>query len=203
LSRYGGLRCPTEHLALTWPDVDWERDRFLVTAPKTEHHEGKGERWVPILPELRPYLQDAFEFATEGAVHVINRYREMNQNLRTQLLRIIKRAGLKPWPRLFHNMRASLETELAATHPIHVVCQWLGNSALIAQKHYLQVTEADIARAAQNPAQYGAESGRNEPQAEVENVAETAKYGSMRDDAVVCGAGEYAWRESNPQPSDP
>lgn len=25
LSRYGGLRCPSEHLALRWGDVDWER----------------------------------------------------------------------------------------------------------------------------------------------------------------------------------
>jgi len=29
------------------------------------------------------------------------RYRDANQNLRTQLNRIIKRAGLKPWPKLF------------------------------------------------------------------------------------------------------
>ena len=26
LSRFGGLRCPSEHPALTWPDVDWERN---------------------------------------------------------------------------------------------------------------------------------------------------------------------------------
>src|SRR5262249_8493920 len=39
LSRYGGLRCPSEHAALEWTDVDWERDRFRVTSPKTEHHE--------------------------------------------------------------------------------------------------------------------------------------------------------------------
>src|SRR5262249_27076717 len=28
LSRFGGLRCPSEHLALEWDDVDWERGRF-------------------------------------------------------------------------------------------------------------------------------------------------------------------------------
>jgi integrase len=27
LSRYGGLRCPSEHLALRWCDVDWEENR--------------------------------------------------------------------------------------------------------------------------------------------------------------------------------
>jgi hypothetical protein len=41
LSRYGALRCPSEHLVLQWADVDWERDRFRVDSPKT------GERWVP------------------------------------------------------------------------------------------------------------------------------------------------------------
>jgi integrase len=27
LSRYGGLRCPSEHLGLTLDDVDWEHGR--------------------------------------------------------------------------------------------------------------------------------------------------------------------------------
>ena len=34
LSRYGGLRCPSEHLALKWADVDWERNRMLVHSPR-------------------------------------------------------------------------------------------------------------------------------------------------------------------------
>jgi integrase len=32
LSRYGGLRCPSEHMALTRADVDWARDRFRCIA---------------------------------------------------------------------------------------------------------------------------------------------------------------------------
>ena len=40
LSRYGGLRCPSEHLSLRWGDVDWERGRINVRSPKTEHHAG-------------------------------------------------------------------------------------------------------------------------------------------------------------------
>ena len=53
LARYGGLRCPSEHLKLKWEHVDWERDRFTVTSPKTEHHEGKDTRVVPIFADLR------------------------------------------------------------------------------------------------------------------------------------------------------
>jgi integrase len=140
LSRFGGLRCPSEHLALKWTDVDWERDRFRVASTKT------GERWVPIFPELKPYFAEAFALAPEGAVHVIGRYRDTNANLRIQLDRIIRRAAVKPWPKPFHNLRATRETELAAEYPLHVVCSWIGNKARIAAAHYLQVTDGDFER---------------------------------------------------------
>jgi integrase len=159
LSRYGGLRCPSEHLALTLDDIDWERDRMTVRNPKTEHHPNGATRLVPLFPELRPYLAAVFDAAEPGTVYFINRYRGENVNLRTQFERIIKRAGLESWPRLFHNLRASRETELAAEHPIHVVCAWIGNSERIAAKHYLQVTDADFQRAA---GWVGADSGCQE-----------------------------------------
>ena len=78
---------------------------------------------------------------------MITRYRDTNANLRTQLLRIIKRAGLTPWPKLFQNLRASRATELAAEHPGHVAADWLGHSNKVADKHYRQVTDADFDRA--------------------------------------------------------
>ncbi len=59
LSRYGGLRCPSEHLGLRWDAIDWEHDRMTVSSPKTEHHEGGESRVVSIFPELLPYLLEA------------------------------------------------------------------------------------------------------------------------------------------------
>jgi integrase len=171
LSRYGGLRCPSEHLALRWQDVDWSRDRFLVRSAKTEHHADAGERWVPIFPELRPYLAEAFELADEGEVYVIGGYRSVHVNMRMQLKRIIKRAGLKPWPRLFHNLRASRQTELTAEYPLHVVCEWIGNSAAVAAEHYLTVRETDFERATKG----GAKSGALE-----------AHFQAQQADAMVC-----------------
>lgn len=70
--------------------------------------------------------------------------------------RIIERAGVVPWPKVFHNLRASRQTELAERYPIHVVCAWLGNSEPIAKEHYLQVTEAHCEEAAQKAAQSAA-----------------------------------------------
>jgi integrase len=147
LSRFGGLRCPSEHLKLCWGDIDLAGGRMTVHSPKTEHHRGKDKRVVPIFSELREYLEDAQELAGDLANNpaepVISRYRE-GANLRTQLERIIRRAGLKPWPKLFQNLRASRQTELAKDHPIHVACAWIGNSPRVAGNHYLQVTDADF-----------------------------------------------------------
>ncbi|MBD3675155.1 MAG: site-specific integrase [Planctomycetaceae bacterium] len=108
---------------------------------------------IPIFPEIRPYLDEVWEQAEDEAEYVITRYRERNSNLRTQLKRIIKKAGLKPWPKLFHNLRSTRETELAEQFPMHTVCSWIGNSQLIAAKHYLQVTEDHFQEALQNPVQ--------------------------------------------------
>lgn len=147
LSRYGGLRCPSEHLLLKWSDVNWEKSTIRVTSPKTERHEGKGERVIPMFPELRQPLMDVFERAEPGRPFVITRYRDEAANLRTQLLRLIRRAGLTPWPKLWHNLRATRQTELAESYPIHVVCGWIGNSRAVAQEHYLQITDAHFVRA--------------------------------------------------------
>lgn len=36
LVRFGGLRCPSECLTLTWDCVDWTKNRLQVQSPKTE-----------------------------------------------------------------------------------------------------------------------------------------------------------------------
>jgi len=154
LARYGGLRTPSETLLLKWADVNWEQHRMLVHSPKTEHHPGGESRLVPIFPELYPHLLAAYEEAEPGTKYVVTRYRKAGLNLRTQLMRIIAKAGLKPWPKLWQNLRATRQTELSRGWPEYVVCAWLGNSRLVAREHYLQVTDEDFEKAAQNTAQY-------------------------------------------------
>ena len=73
LSRYGGIRVPSEALALTWGDVDFEHSRIRVPSPKTAHIPGKECRFIPMFPELRQPLMDVFEQAEAGEVHVITR----------------------------------------------------------------------------------------------------------------------------------
>jgi len=199
LCRFGGLRCPSEVLTLRWQDVDWERERVWVHSPKTAHHPGKASREIPIFPELAAVLSDAFAAAPEGVEYVVsdNGYRRAadtpsgwrNCNLRTQFGRIIKQAGLEPWPRLFHAMRASRETELAQKYPVHVVTSWLGNTPRIAMKHYLMVTDADFQRATQES---GAESGAQRAQNAAQSGRAANRCDSQESDVTPLQCATFA-----------
>lgn len=195
LSRFAGLRCPSEIVALRWGDVNWERGRLTVRSPKTAGHEGHAVRIVPIAPELRPILQDLFDDAEVGEEAVVPRLRDPRTNLRTQFERIIARAGVKPWPRLFHNLRASCATDWVERFPAHVVAGWLGHSPMIAAQHYLQTRDAhfDLAagvvgagEAAANPATNPATQARTQQTTRDQASAEsTANKGVL----VDCGTG--------------
>ena len=152
LSRFGGLRCPSEVVALTWQDVNLMENRLTIRATKTEHHEDGGLRFCPIFPELRPYLQGLYDLALPGIecsfnAPVITRWNSTAQNVRTPFLKLLRRAGIEQWPKLYHNMRASRQTELLAEFPAADVCDWLGNSQAIAMKHYAMPTSDSFQRA--------------------------------------------------------
>lgn len=178
LSRYGGLRNPSEVLSLPLDNLDWEHGAINVISPKTEGH-GQGSRIIPMFAQLHPYLLEAAEMAREGQTHVIPEDLYLpaaqtplgwrNCNLRTTFQKIVLRAGLEPWPRLFHNLRASCESDLAREYPITTVCKWLGNAVAVAVRHYIQVTDEDFQKAAkpgikaaQNAAQSGQVRGRKD-----------------------------------------
>lgn len=193
---------PSELNVLTWPDVNFETNRIIVRLPKT------GVRIIPLFPELFAPLSDCFEAAKPGETHVIAKY--IGQaNLRTRFRKIIERAGLIPWERLFHNLRASRQTELEDAFPGHVVCAWLGNSESTARKHYLQVRDDHFDAALQSVAKSGAitrftgctknqidtETTENAGVLRARETGETKKY--LRND------DQYTRQESNLQPMAP
>jgi len=137
LARIGGLRVPSEIIPLRWTDIDFENKQFLVTSPKTEHHVNGENRWVPLFPELEELLREELQAPDRHPNFVIHLYRDSTQNLRTQFLRILRRAMVEPWPKPFGNLRASRATELRNFFPAHDVNLWLGHSQVIASRHYL------------------------------------------------------------------
>jgi len=148
LARWGGLRVPSEPRALTWDCVDWDKRRLKVRSPKTEHHKGHEQRIIPLFADVEAPLREVFEQAKEGTLHVLPFLHDRTGTaLRKPLEKAIRAAGLTAWPRLWHNLRASRQTELEERHPSHVVCRWLGNSESVARSHYLQVRESDFDKA--------------------------------------------------------
>jgi len=79
LSRFGGLRNPSEVLSLKWENIHWDweqgKHRILVISPKTERHPNGSQRLIPMFKELIPLLQVALQERPEGAVHVISKHR--------------------------------------------------------------------------------------------------------------------------------
>jgi integrase len=177
LARYGGLRCSSEVALLKWTDICWDQDRFTVTSPKTKRY-GKASRLVPLFPELKPFLDEAFEKAEDGAVWVVPMLAgQPDKNLGTTFKKIIARVGVEEWPKPFQNLRASRQTELERQHPTYKVCAWMGNTPNIAHKHYLTVTDDDFTSAAQSPAGNSRgtqtpETGCNEAQKKTSDLTE-------------------------------
>jgi len=156
LCRFGGLRCPSEVLTLRWSDIDFSKERCKITSSKTARY-GKGERIVPLWPEMKAELDALWSIMEPGVKvpltdFVIQRYRGSEQNLRTQLNRIADNAKLVKWPKPFMALRASRRTELERSGKFanHVLNEWFGHTGKVAEEHYLQVTEADFAQAS-NP----------------------------------------------------
>ena len=211
LARYGGLRTPSEHFALRWGDIDWERGTIRVTCPKLAHFERFAHRTIPLFPELRKHLLALFEEAEPGAEHVIVKNRLACGNLRQQFERIIARAGLTQWPRLFHNLRGSRETELMRQYDLATVCRWIGNSPEIAARHYATSIDLndDFRRAvgapneAQRNAQCSASTGGAQPlpasHPNRENDTENAGGEPL---ATAGEGGVWARQDSNLRPDD-
>ena len=139
LSRYGGLRCPSEHLALTWGDVDWDARQNHCAKPQdgAPRREGVAAScrcslscgrtckpcWTNCSSDFDPKAKRLSEQP------IITRYRDSNANLRTQLLRIIAKARAEAVAQAVpescgrrgrRNWRRSI--------PAHVAADWLGHS---------------------------------------------------------------------------
>jgi|GEM_PF-1787398 hypothetical protein len=104
-------------------------NRRSLHESRIEHDEGRGVRRCPIFPEMRPILDEAFDIFVDKSEYVVTapQYRAVantsmgwkNSNLRIEMTRLLRRAGVSSWPRLCHSMRASRQTEVQREFPMH------------------------------------------------------------------------------------
>ena len=144
LARWQALRTPSEPLRLRWSDIDFENRVMVIHQPKMETR-GKPTRTMRIfepvlslLAELRDIVQPGIECPFSAPI--LHAEQGDSVNWRRMFEKIVNRAGVEPWPKLFQALRATRETELASKLPLHVVTAWCGNTPTVALKHYLMTT---------------------------------------------------------------
>ncbi len=200
LARFGGLRTPSETLALRWSDIDWANNLITVRCPKLERLERHATRTIPLFAELQPILLRAHGESPTGNDFVIHgKLRSGCGNWRTQFERLIRRSGQEPWGCLFQNCRSSREVELSEVFPWFTVCSWIGHSRAVAAEHYMSVPAEHIARAiatesgltgrekaAQNPAQQVQAEPCRTSQDQGGEDDETAFCGQKQEGAIPC-----------------
>jgi integrase len=146
LARFAGLRIPHELLPLTWQHVDFEKHR--ITIPKGTK---TGQRVVPMVPIVYEHMLRLAETA-DTSPWVFSRARaSAGTTLRRWLESAILLAGLKQWPKLWHNLRASCRTDMEERFASHVCEAWFGHSKRVAKDHYLMVTDEHWTKAIEKP----------------------------------------------------
>jgi len=203
LMRWLGLRCASELNALKWSDVDWESGIIYVRDSKRAHHgEEMAIRPPAILPEVRQLLEQQLADAPEGAEFVLTRL--AHKNYTKGLKKILKKAGVPVWPKLFNNLRASAITDALEYLPSHVVNEWFGNSEGISKEFYRMVTEDHYTKATGRVSQIVAQQASHPDEwsgTEVNNkLPKTQKTQQAADNSTAAGFTDWAMRDSNPRP---
>ncbi|MBR4750178.1 MAG: tyrosine-type recombinase/integrase [Thermoguttaceae bacterium] len=150
LARLEGLRVPSETNLLKWVDVDFKNGALTVHSPKTERYKNKDKRTPPLfldVAEALEKLRKEQEQSGEKSPFVLPSARGENINLRTRFEKIILRAGLEKWPKLFQNLRLSASNDVKREYGVECEADWIGHSPETAKKHYLIVMPAETAAA--------------------------------------------------------
>ena len=142
LARFAGLRVPSEPARLRWADFSPCGTSLRVYAEKTQK-----SRTVPICSELRTALEELRHASNASQPQMFPKL-ESNTNLRTALQRVLTRANLEQWPKLWQNLRASCANDWARTFGAAAESEWSGHSVQIAVEHYLRPSQEDFLRAA-------------------------------------------------------
>jgi site-specific recombinase XerD len=155
LTRYAGLRV-TEACRLRWDRVDLAGRALNVDDTKRGR-----DRRVPLVDPLFDFIAAEFrQWLEDGGPAVFVMVDNNALNVGEPVTRSVidgrirsaaHAAGVPLWPRLFHNLRATRQTEWIAAHGLVNACHWIGNSQTVAARHYAMATEVAFLEATKPP----------------------------------------------------
>lgn len=140
LSRYTGLRCPSDIKSLKWAAIDFDRKRILSDRQKTSRTVE-----IPMQPEVESALKAMLDVTGESEYVFKDDIRLSGETIYKRLkLRVIK-AGLTPWPRLTTNLRVSMGVDWKnAGIPHSTYSVWLDHSEAVQKSHYEHISDAEF-----------------------------------------------------------
>ncbi|MGY8770913.1 MAG: tyrosine-type recombinase/integrase, partial [Pirellulales bacterium] len=146
LSRYCGLRVPSEVSKLKWSDIDWHK-RTL----KANRQKNKRVSIQPLLPIVFDHLKELWEASLSREEFIFSNYAKNPDEAKAigqTLRRILKANNQEVWPKITNNLRASLSTDLKNQGlPNKAVNAWLDHSETVASDHYDLITTAEFNKA--------------------------------------------------------
>ena len=123
---------------------------MVIRSPKLARYEDKAERCVAIFPEAFAFLQELHRLRPEASEdgNIFSGTFTHRSSLRVYTSLYCRAAGIKLWPKLFVNLRASHVNDINRVFPSYVCHTWNGHSQEIANAHYMLAREEDYQRAA-------------------------------------------------------
>lgn len=143
ISRYCGIRVPSEFRQMKWSHVDRENKWITIFSPKTRNHSRGEKRRCPFFRELQPHLVQPFDAKLGDYVFpMLRRNKSMYQPLHSMMQML----GREPWPRFFNSNRSSRITDLLKVASITNVARWVGNSPKVILQNYAEALDSEAAR---------------------------------------------------------
>lgn len=192
--RWTGCR-KSEGFKVKWTDVDFAKKTIRITSDKTKKA-GKGFREIPLFPELEKILADAWSVSDKATEYVVNgdirpskdKQGRVTINLDKPFRKILQAANVKPWVKLFQNIRVTRENELIReNYAAHVVHAWMGHTKDVADANYLTVMESDFQKAVGGPLVVSKDSQPIAPTSK--RQATIASTLDLQEEAIGCGCG--------------
>ena len=201
LSRYGGLRIPSEIEWLTWSMFDWENDRFTFPASKGERY-GKPMRTLPIFPEMakelhewRKQLDESPELVCDD--YVVTTHRNTSKSLRQQFQKILDVAGVPRYEKVYMNHRSTRRNEMELQgFRGAALDDWFGHSDSTARRYYSKINDEDYRRAARGQS-WGQVPEDKPTHRSDQDRSKPRKSGPERPGESRGGDGEYTPEDSN------
>lgn len=144
LSRWSGLRMPSEAVTLRRSAIDFENNRLKIDDSKRTKRRSRGPpkvRELPLFTGLVPYIEPMMRLPRGPHDYLLptlggSDAARTGSLLRNRVYRALDKLGIPRWPKVFHSPRATRETELMEVVGPKAASEWIGNSAAVAVRNY-------------------------------------------------------------------